>query len=782
MRFKSIYKSVAAIVATTAAFTSPFTVPRAEAAALEEVVVTARKREESLQDVPISVQAYSGDSIADQGLVDMQAMAASIPNFSYSQAVGASDVLIMRGLGTVGSGPHLEQAVGQVFNGYFTTRSRMGRAALIDLAQVEVLRGPQGPIVGKNTSLGAVMVTSKKPTEEAEFIISGGYDFEASEGYEVQGIASGPLSDTFRARAMLDYKDKEGWTVNAPTGDGHRAKDDLTARLILDWDISDSISAEFLAQLTDYDQEGKPREMFCLNPAAVAADPRFAGEDCTINGRNNSRATLAGSRLGTGVDQVVEEGFQLEGGIYGATINWDFDTFTVSSLTSFTEYEMTDLFDSDLTSAGGALGLDNRVIENFEDYEQFTQEFRIVSNGGDRFDYIAGINYFDSDMFFTQDFDHHTGNVARRHEVAQVETESISAFGQIDWHLADQWNLTTGLRWTDEQRDSFKDQWQTAYGDETNTRRDDLCRTGGLNGCFMAPLTGEVDDSAVSWNLALQWSYSDNSMLYFSAASGFKSAGFNIRANVNNAAAQQNFVFDEEESVNFEIGGKHDLLDGSLRFNWTIFNTEIDGIQLSANDPVNISQSVVNGDASAVGVEFDLLWAATDAWTLGLTGAFTKTEYDEFLGDCWTVPSQSEAQGCDVDVNGDGNPDFQDQKGAAPPFAPDFTIALTSAYVWEVGPSSELTFRVKVYTVDEQTLSVNRHPISEEDGYTKFDASLMLSDIEGKWKVSLVGRNLGDELVRSWSEPTTAFNSVGGGHYAFIDETRAVAVRGEYRF
>lgn len=762
--------------------TQPVLVEKLQAATLEEVVITARKREENLQDVPVSVQSYSGDSIQEQGFADIQSMAMSIPNFSYSQAVGASDVLIMRGLGTVGSGPHLEQAVGQVFNGYFTTRSRMGRAALLDLAQVEVLRGPQGPIVGKNTSLGAVMVTSNKPSDEVEFILSGGYNFDASEGYEIQGIASGPLSDSLRGRLMVNYKEQDGWMENAPTGDDQRTKDDMTGRLILEWDISDALLAEFLYQTSDYDQEGKPREILCLEPETVFADPRFAGEDCKVNARNNSQATLSGVRLGTGVDVIREEGFQLDSDLYGLTLNWNFDSFTISSLTNYTEYEMTDLFDSDFTSSGGDLGQDVRVIENFEDYEQFTQEFRLSSSYGELFDYIAGVNYFDSEMSFIQNFDHHTPNVARRHEIAEVETESISVFGQIDWHLADRWDLTTGLRWTDEEREGFKNQWQAAYGDQTNTLAPELCRRGGLNGCFDTPLTDDINDSAVSWNISLRWSYSDNSMLYISGATGFKSAGFNIRSNVSDPVSQENFVFAEEESINFEFGGKHELLDGSLRVNWTLFATEIDGIQLSSSDPVSLSQAVINGDATATGLEFDSLWAATDAWTLGLSGAFTETEYEEFLGDCWQVPDQTEEQGCDVDVNGDGIGDFQNQKGEAPPFAPDFTLVLTSEYVWQLGSASELSFHVKVYTVDDQTLNVRGHPISEENSYTKWDASLSLAEAGGQWRVSVVGRNLGDKIVRNWSEPTSAFNAVGGGHYQLIDETRSIAVRGEYRF
>ena len=198
------------------------------AQALEEIVVTARKREESLQDVPISVMAISGDVIEQQGILDFQALAPYTPNFSYGQSTGASDFLIIRGLGTVGSGVHFEQAVGQITNGFFTSRSRLGRTVLIDTAQVEVLRGPQGPVIGKNTSLGAINITTRKPTDEFEFIASGGYDFEASEGYEIQGIVSGPFSDNFRGRLVVNYQDRDGFVETRVIGDDVQFREDLT--------------------------------------------------------------------------------------------------------------------------------------------------------------------------------------------------------------------------------------------------------------------------------------------------------------------------------------------------------------------------------------------------------------------------------------------------------------------------------------------------------------------------------------------------------------------------
>ncbi len=770
---------------------------------IEEVIVTARKKAENLQDVPISVQAYSGDHVAEKGIIDLQTMAPTIPNFSYAQAIGAGDVLIMRGLGTFGSGPHLEQAVGQVFNGFFTTRARMGRASFVDLAQVELLRGPQGPIIGKNTSLGAINITANRPTSTPEFGVEGGYNFAASAGFELQGMASGPLGDAWRARAVLNRKEQDGWMTNAPSGEEHRGKRDMTARVILEGDLHETLNAALLYQHLDYDRRGKPREMHCIDPARVAANPVFAGEDCAVNARNNSRtvipaAVVARSYAAAGlaapsdlVDREVREGFELGSRLIGLTLTWQAtEGLKITSLTGSTNYDMADIFDSDLASASSSHNV--RVIENHEDYRQTTQELRIQSTAGERFNWLAGFNYLDSRLLFSQDFDHHAGGPnpnARRAERAEVETQSLSFFAGTDWRLASALTAALSIRATDERREAFKNQWQSVYG--TAQRADSLCRRGGLFGCFHNPSTGaddvlrgNVDERDLSWNAALTWKHTPSSMLYMNVGDGFKSSGFNIRGNVNTAAGHGNFVFGHEQSLNVEAGGKHVLRDGTLRFNWTVYNTVINGLQLASNDPVNISQAVVNGDATARGVEWDLLWVASARVVLGLTGVYTDTRYDKFLGACWNIPGfarQSAAQGCDVDVNGDGRGDFQDQSGDVPPLAPAYTVVAHGEYSLPAG-DKEWTFGVQAYAVDEQQISIVDHPYATEPAYAKVDASVTWSAADGAWRVALVGRNLTDKVVRTLADPTSSFASVGGGLFTTIDETRSVAVRFKYLF
>jgi len=287
MKYKQISRALLSLgVAVIASSPAP------AFAQLEEIVVTARKREESLQNIPVSVLAISGQQIEEQGLYDLAALAPYTPNFSIVQAPGASDLIFMRGVGTYGSGIHFEPSVGQVFNGFFSTRSRLSRTALIDVAQVEVLRGPQGPVIGKNTSLGALNITSNRPTEEFEGSFSLALNSEASQGVETQAIFSGPIADNLRGRLVVDYQDVDGWVENRFTGNTLQSGKDTTIRALLDWDISDTLTAEFLYQYNDLDRNGKPREVVeCFNPGVIPRtgfNPATRGFDCQLNASNQT--------------------------------------------------------------------------------------------------------------------------------------------------------------------------------------------------------------------------------------------------------------------------------------------------------------------------------------------------------------------------------------------------------------------------------------------------------------------------------------------------------------
>jgi len=729
-----------------------------------EIIVTARKRAESIQDVAASIQAFQGEALQEAGYVDLQTLSATIPNFHYSNATGANDILVMRGLGTVGSGPHFEPAVGQVFNGFFQSRSRLGRAAFMDVGQVEVLRGPQGAIIGKNTSLGAINVTPNKPTDTLEASLFASYDFEDREGIEIEGVVSGPLTQGLRARIAANYKDRDGTIRNTAIGGTAQAVEDLTTRVIVDGDVTDRITAELFWQHSDFDRNGNARELsHCSNPAAVLA---AIGDDCTLNGTHVNVNFFAGQQIG--------EPFKLNAEMLGFTLNFDFDAFTVSSLTGYQDYTISDQFDSDLSP------LDSRTIRNEEEYDQFSQEVRLVSNGRNTVDYIFGALYQTYDIDFVQDSDFRdapaNGGPLRRRQIARVETDSFSVFGELTWNVTEAISLTGGARYTHEERDGAVQ--QTNFTIYTTDNEGARCGGGGFRICH--DVVGELSDNDISWNASVKWKPAERSMFYASVATGFKSGAFNLLSGFQDALLERVFAFGPEDSINYEVGGKHEFLDRRVRFNWTAFYTQINDLQVSQNDPTVIAQIISNaGKARAQGIELDSSFDVTDAFEVTLSGSYLDAQYTRFENaPCFT--GQTAAQGC---VPNSANQLVQDLSGQPTTRAPEWTFTLNAEYTIPLGGDLELKPSGRWYFVDDHVLAVDNDPLSVQDSYHKLDASLTLGSVDKRWSVSLVGRNLTNKFTRSFDDATTAINAFGGGgRFANTEESRTIAVKVRFAY
>ncbi|PHS25657.1 MAG: hypothetical protein COA84_07425 [Robiginitomaculum sp.] len=769
-----LFASVSSVAIDAAAQTSTDT---QSAGRLDEIVVTARKRKESLQDVPISVQAINGKVIDEQGLSDLASLAPYTPNFSMMQAPGASDMFFMRGLGTFGSGIHFEPSVGQVFNGYFSTRSRLARTALIDVSQVEVLKGPQGAIIGKNTSLGALNITSNGPTDTFEGSLSLAYNFEASEGYESQAILSGPLSDRVRARVVVDYQNVDGWIKDRETGKTLEQKEDLTFRGMLDVDITSSLTASLLYQYNNLDRNGKTREIIDCFPAGLLPRTRVTGQDlgfdCSLNGSNQTRNVQRASENGPVLD--IGEPFKTEAHVFGATLDWDFDSFSVTSLSNYTTYDTSDNFSGDL------LPTERVNIQNNESYDQFYQEVRATSNGDGVFDWIVGGTYFNGDLEFSQFFNHlfaNRGGPIARNEFARSNTESFAGFGQIDYQFNDQFSITLGARITNEDRTGAKAQGPTTiYTPPANLLDNPLPVSPGIRcgGGFAActngdatAITGKITDTNVSYNGSVQYRPDGDNMFYASFATGFKSGGFDLRG-AGNAA---NFIFPNEQSTNYEIGGKHNF-GGNFRFNWTLFRLEVDDLQVSTNDPVFIQQIVGAAQVHSQGLEVDAAWAPTDALNITFSGAYLDAKFDQFTSGCFA--RQTVATGC---IAGQ----FA-QDGLSPPQAPDLQTALSADYTVLMNDDVDLVFGGTWTYVDGFHTALERSLASFQSGVNRFDASVTLRGTTAQnreWTLALIARNLTDKRVLGFCN--TSSLSGAGALVCSHEETRFISLRAGVNF
>ena len=778
---------------------------KAYAQDLREQIVEVRKRKEQLGEVPASLQVFFGDAIEAQRIADLQDLSQYVPNFSYSQAAGATDVLVMRGLGTIGGGVHVEQSVGQLYNGFFRRRSRLNRAPLFDIQQVEVLRGPQGPTIGKNSSLGVLHINPNKPSRKREFSISASHDFESSEGYESEVVISGPITRNFLGRIALNVRDQDGWVKNDLSERDIRQQKDGAGRLILNYELANAFNIEFIYDKTELNQEGKPRDIdLCSSDFRTAIAQLSPSENCRLDSINFSSISSTGT---------VSEAFDQKSDFYGITLSRDYDEYTFFFSHSYTEYEIFDRYDTDLIPGGG------QFSSNDEGYEQSTYEIKFVSNDNRIIDYTAGMSYLDSSLRFTENTQDDPTLHALVSEESSVDSESLSLFGQIDWHINSNLDLSFGLRWTDEER--------TAHA-----------TVSGLdvaNNSSATTTVGRIEDDVLSWNFSLEWYIGEASMLYAALGTGYKSAGFNlgaftdrrhqVRATRGVTSSLQGagpvtvetvvydlqdtdtFIYDEEISLNAEIGGRHQFPGANLFFNWTFYNTNVEDLQLqslhgvaNSTDPSEAFHvsSIVNGEATAQGLEYELLWAATDDLLLGFTGAFNITEYDEFEAPCYYSFSEGAVQsaelGCNVVAEGFSanftDPALQDLSGETTPFAPEFMMGFNLDWIFLTNAHGDLKLGLRLYYVDDYQLSVRNSEDTVQDAFSKLDANVTWTDRTGHWKVSLVGRNLTDEIIANWSD----LASLNGANHdvhaansqlfrsAFIDQTRSLTLQAKYSF
>lgn len=783
-------------------------------AVLEEVTVTARKKEENLSDVPIAISAVTGDFLQESNLSDILGLAEQVPNLSFGEAFNSSDRFAIRGISTSGSNIGFEQAVGFNVDGYYFGRSRFGQTMFLDLARVEVLKGPQNTLIGKNNTAGAINITTRKPGEEFGGYVATTFDFEAGEGFAVEGAFDLPISDTVRARAAARVEDKDGYVEHGVTGaDDAGARENVSIRGIVQWDVSDDLDATFMYQYGDIDRGARPRE------AGANCNVAHPVDDCAYNNVTYEDVIWAGE------DRSGDFATETDYSLIGLTLNWQLnENWTVTSLSNVTTYEGNDISESNYDPS-----TDATLAQIQDEFDQFSQEFRLLGSLSESMDLIAGVYYNDN----TVDAAHSLlfcggpvncsdassptyGGLMRNFDSTQ-DSETISVFGQIDFILSDTLTLGVGGRYTTEDKDANGRKWLSAPGDGsggfaghqmgggTPLPGTDFAGGGGctslpslggprrdLNGitvgCFGPLVAGSNSgdfsrsESDFSPNVVLTWQPSDENMLYASYSEGFKGGGYQLWPVGGGALTEAAVDFDGEDAQSLEVGGKHTLLDMTLQVNWSAWSTEIKGLQVSAFDPVITAQNIVNaGKTSSEGIEADLNWLPDNSHRVTASFAYLDAIYDSYEGaNCYS--GQSEAMGC---VGG-----VQSLTGQDVSFSPGLQYNLSVDGAYPVGDSLEWGWRAAYHWMDDQFIGTQNHPTADvQDSYSKVNANLFVASQDGKWRVSLIGLNLTDENVGTGSNhgrmmnllpdptatpniPTTVFMAPG----------RQIAVQGRYNF
>jgi len=689
MNTKSIrgLSKMAIAIAAITAFTG------VNAAELEEIVVTAQKRTESLQDVPISITTIDGSKIEQAGINSMNDLSAYVPNLMLTENAVATSI-VMRGIGP-GANQSFEQSVGLYVDGVHLAKGRQARTGLFDLERVEVLRGPQGILFGKNTLAGAINVTSATPRVGDEFGGKVSIGVASNDGFSVAGNISGSVTENLAVRFAYKDRSDDGYLPNSILGTGAPSTDETLWRFAATWQPTDNTTVKLKHAEGEFTRVGAASALRIFEPtpnlapsnallygvmgaffADTVATIRSGGVDTNRDGISLGGLALAQS-LGRDLGSTTEkpEGTDTTNEDTSLNIDIDFgDGYTFTSVTGIAEYEYEDGIDADF------LPVQFIGRSDISEYDQKSQEFRIASDPSKRFSFITGAYVEDSTQtidrivafdgtlglpvpvitaltggptfliiprattdflglpFGAEGFTSFTqlGRVSHWEQ----QSESWAVFFQGEYQINDNLTLTAGVRYTEEDKEAVADLAITTNSTglaNANSNPFLAAIAAGSFGSFAHDFSEKRETDQLTPALSLEWTRSDDSLFYASYSEGFKSGGFNAVDDQNPDFTSADpfttpgagFLYEDETAKSFAFGGKHTLLDGAMTFNWELFSSEYENQQVSTF--VGLGFVVANAASSNVdGFEMDLLWQATDNLRLGANVALLDATYGSF--------------------------------------------------------------------------------------------------------------------------------------------------------
>jgi iron complex outermembrane receptor protein len=711
-----------------------------EGGTIEEIIVTSQKRQESLQEVPISIRAYTGEELEGLDLDEIMDLGVRTPNMAFSRAGGEAQIYI-RGIGTNIFGVGVDPSVGVHVDGVYLGRTHMALGQFLDVERIEILRGPQGTLYGRNTTGGAINILSRGPTEELEGYVSGLIGSFSRK--EVTAAVGGPLGDSAGFRLAARIAQDDGFTDDLdPAGRNEIDDNDISQlRGMIDFAPSDRVSVRLIADYSDFDSGNRAiRPLDNLGAAEALGSLPLGDHDET---RNNLDSFHVWDSSGLTAD-----------------VEWDMsDDVTLNAIVAWREYDSDFLFNTDGTEV-------DITRSNFKyESEQFSTEIRLASNDDDAFQWILGIYLLEEEKFGALGlvraggrpfFATVPGSTGSFIIPEQNDTSAWAAFGEASWQLSDAWKFTLGLRFSDEEKDDF-----TTVGAVF-----DLL---GLESPA-DPLIFSTRNTSDSWNdftpkVGLEYRPSDQVMWYATVSQGFKSGGFN--------AFDANASFDQEDVTALEVGAKSDLLDGRLRLNGAAFWYDYEDLQVSTF--INGLTLTTNAaEATILGAEADITYLAADNLELNLGVSLLRAKYDAF----------TDRQG----NNPDGSPRVLNLTDNRLPNAPEFKVNASVSYMVDLPDGGTVELFGQFSHQAEVFYTQFNEPIVGEDGISLLDARVTWTLADGRWVVSLLGKNLNDEeyfqnVVRFTSTSDAIADPLGiGNALGYPAPGRSFAAQVTYRF
>jgi iron complex outermembrane receptor protein len=772
--------------------------PAAAAGGLEEIIITARKREESLQDAPIQVTAISKERIEQFDVTSLEKIAAMTPQLFVGRLSNGSGAQItMRGIGSSATSIGLEQSVAVILDGVYFGQGRVLNEGMFDLAQVEVLKGPQALFFGKNATAGVISLTTAKPTQEFEVTARGYYEFEGKE-LRGEGIVSGPLTDTIGARFALRYAKMYGglfdntsgpqsWNTfdvatatpgldTAPAGtDDTPGNEDLLGRLTFSFDPTDDFSATFSASYTSSEFDNSSFNAVIYNcPGGVS---QMTGLPCRDHFKISQNRFPQATRS---LPHAKDDGSlynQYESYSLTANIEYTLGAFQLTSVTNWQDNQDTWACHCDGQSQPGAV-----YATEISSWRAVSEEVRLLSDFDFPVNFMAGLLFQDTARDFKQWFGFLglLNSAAPKPSYVAVSVskdgftdgQTVSPFAQLLVDVTDAIELSAGVRYTHETKDS---RFIHPY---LNPGVAALWQQG-------VPVTGDQEFNDWSPEATISWHVSDDLTLYGAYKTAYKSGGFSISGLYSAAGTADDFLFDPETVEGGEIGVKSTLMDGQMRLNGTAYWYTFDDLQVDFFNSPSFAFITLNaGKARTRGFEIESEYAPR--WFSGLilrtSAAFNDAEYQDFIAPCWA--GQTLAQGCNQIVPETVATPGQDISGMPTTIAPEWSASYGIEYEGEVAGFNWGAALDGVYSGDYLASTI-ASPHSARDSFATLNLSAHIGTGDGRWDLALIAKNLTDQLIISGGgdAPSTPLpGNPFADQFGLASNPRTIAMQLTYKY
>jgi iron complex outermembrane receptor protein len=750
-------------------------------AAIEEVVVTARRREEGLQDAPIAISAYTGDSLDYRGITTLDEISRFAPSLTLENNPsfgGASNsaAIYLRGVGQKEFLPTTEPGVGLYVDGVYIARSVGAILDLVDIERLEVLRGPQGTLFGRNTIGGAISITTLKPEIGGERSGSLSVTAGTDKLQNFKGSIESPFGETLAARLSVASFKQDGYVTRAD-GIDLGNDDTLAGRLAVNWEPTDAFSAQLnldvsrdrengpameligidftdLSQLAGVVLAPPPPMAFIHNVTTAALGP---GQPCAATNAagvgvtsNPASANCYDSRYvgKDGTDEGTAPAYS-ENDTFGASVTLNYDINDALSLKSITAVRQ---LDAEFARDGDHSPHRISQFSDVLDQDQFTQEFQLLGTH-DKVQWVAGLYYFTEEGTNTNILDFTVSNFRSG---GDFDNEAWAAFAQVTYDVTEDFHVTLGGRYTDEQKSFTPDQiiFQNYYagfsalvpaGNPLAALDAPFLQAGGR---ILPLLEKEIDVAEFTPAVNLAYDLSDDLMIYFNYSEGFKSGGFTQRvfppvvapftAPAGTADIDLIPTYDPEFVDVFEVGFKGTFIDGKLRVNGALFSTDYEELQVQVfNSVAPVTRNL--GEASIEGIEIEALASPGAGWLIEGSFAYLNAGYDN-IDTSITLISES----------------FEFER------VPEFAASLGVSKEIQMDARGTLVVRADWSYRAETFNDAYNTPILATDSVQLVDASVRWISADEDWLLTLSGRNLTDDDYLISGVYGTAFQSFEG--------------------